>query len=330
MSRVIEVIRRGQRGLDGAPGATTVEDDSGNRIINGAFQVWQRGTSQTVAGYGSADRWRLNLVGGATTFSRQAVPLGTAFGPNQPEFHARLLVSGQSLASHVSAIEQRVENVRSYADSTITVLGWARRSSGSGNMAVAGLQHFGTGGSPSSNIAVPGAIVTLTGNWEPFAVTLAVPSISSRVLGTDGNDYFAIEFFASAGADFTRAAGLGVQAIGVDLACLHVRRGSLLAAEANNFVAPAVWSTFAACQRYYETGAGLLQSAVSGTTAGFTQFSVRKRAVPQMGSVNGSSAGFTGLVNQASGTTVDSAAWNGSATSVGGFLFFTWTASAEL
>lgn len=39
-----------------------------NKIINGNFDIWQRATSQTTGGYGSADRWYISLTN--TTASR--------------------------------------------------------------------------------------------------------------------------------------------------------------------------------------------------------------------------------------------------------------------
>ena len=42
-----------------------------NYIINGGFDVWLRGTSQTTAGYGSADRWVNGHVGSTKTVTRQ-------------------------------------------------------------------------------------------------------------------------------------------------------------------------------------------------------------------------------------------------------------------
>jgi len=102
--------------------------NSENRIINGDFGVWQRGTSFTAAGY-TADRWRFDRVGGSSTVDSVDETLGVLLGSTNPRSFARLGVSGQTLASHLAYFEQPIEDVRSYSGQTVTVLGWALKDS---------------------------------------------------------------------------------------------------------------------------------------------------------------------------------------------------------
>ena len=228
--------------------------DPENRIINGAFDFWQRGTSQTAAGYGSADRWFNSISGGTVTMSRQSFTLGDTLGSNSPTFFLRHSVSGQSLTTQYAVAEHRIEGVRSYAGQTITVLGWARRSSGAGNMAIEPLQNFGTGGSPSTEVTGTGQTVTLSGSWAAFAVTISVPSVAGKTLGTNGNDYLSLLFWTSAGSTFnTRSASLGLQTIGVDLWGIHIKRGTHTTSAVDLYRQPELGPELARCQRYYET-----------------------------------------------------------------------------
>lgn len=226
--------------------------DPENRIINGAFDFWQRGTSSTAAGF-LADRWNNGLSGGTVTTSRQAFSAGDTLGSNNPIYFFRQTVSGQSATSHFAQTNHPIEGVRSYAGQTITVLGWARRSSGSGNMAVDLVQYFGSGGSPSSNVLVSGQTVTLTGSWAPFALTFAVPSITGKTLGTNNNDYTNVVFWTSGGSDYNaRTNSLGLQTIGVDLWGIHIKQGTHTTSAVDLYCQPELGPELARCQRYYE------------------------------------------------------------------------------
>ena len=226
-----------------------------NRIINGAFDFWQRGTSSTSTGFVAADRWSVSAAGGTFTQSRQTFTVGDTLGSNNPTYFLRQAVSGQTTSAQLASIVQGIEGVRSYAGQTITLLGWARRSSGTGNMAIEGVQGFGTGGSPSAAItAISPTIVTLTGSFAPFAVTLTVPSITGKTIGTSGSDAFSIVFWTSAGSDFNaRTNSLGLQTIGVDLWGIHIKVGTHTTAATDLYKQPEMGPELARCQRYYQS-----------------------------------------------------------------------------
>jgi hypothetical protein len=226
--------------------------DPENRIINGAFDFWQRGTSFTTGVYG-ADRWINDPSGGTVTMSRQAFTLGDTLGSNNPTYFLRQTVSGQSGVNDRAIVSQPIEGVRSYAGQTITVLGWARRSSGSGNMVVEGEQNFGTGGSPSSAVsAISPTTITLTSSWAPFAAVLTVPSISGKTLGTNNNDYLKLSFWTSAGSTYNaRTNSLGLQTIGVDLWGVHIKVGTHTTAACDLYKQPELGPELVRCRRYF-------------------------------------------------------------------------------
>jgi hypothetical protein len=303
-----------------------------DRIINGDFSVWQRATFGTGNGYVAADRWANFFGGGTITQSRQNHPAGTIFGASCPAFFLRQDVTGQSLSTHFAATTQRIEDVRTYAGQTITVLGWAKRNSGTGNVAIEVVQNFGSGGSPSAEVTGIGSSqITLTGAWTPFAVTINVPSIAGKTLGTTGNSFLGLQFWTSAGSTFSaRAASIGLQTIEVDLFGIHIRPGVWTAADAALYVPRDVGTELAMCQRYYETGIFLLQSPSVGTAAVGGQFSVPKRVGPTIAT----NLGFNGNFNTGSiapqNVSHSSIGFNGFATANGGYCFINWSADAEI
>ena len=245
--------------------------DPENRIINGAFDFWQRGTSGTANTYVAADRWANGVSGGTVTQSRQSHTVGDKFGSNTPQFYLRQTVSGQSASGDFSVSLQRIEGARSYAGEIITVLGWARRSSGAGNVVVEGEQGFGTGGSPSASVfSISPTTITLTSDWEPFAAVMTVPSVAGKTLGTNGNDYLSINFWTSAGSDFNaRTNSLGLQTIGVDLWGIHIKLGVHTADATALYKQPELGPELARCQRYFQS----LSASWLDTASAINQYS---------------------------------------------------------
>lgn len=307
--------------------------DPENRIINGAMQFWQRGTSHSSNGYGSTDRWSQTFNGGTVTMSRQSFALGETLDGNSPTFFLRQTVSGQS-GSQLAYITQKIEDVRSYAGQTITILGWARRSSGSGNMTVRSVQDFGTGGSPSGFAGAGPQTVILTESWQSFAVTLTIPSITGKTLGTNGNDNLWIDFFTSGDV-------LGIQTISVDLWGIHIKRGTHTAAATALYKAPELGPELARCQRYYWRGLPALginfASYASGALFSYgVPFPVTMRGTPTTAfDITGATLSSMSLTNFAAQTqhgarilfTTSAITQNASAT----FLSTNWfAADAEL
>ena len=159
-------------------------------------------------------------------------------------------------------------------------------------MALEVVQNFGTGGSPSAEVTGSGQSVTLTGSWAAFAVTFSVPSITGKTLGTNGDDYLALNFWTSAGSTFnTRAASLGIQTINVDLWGIHIKLGTHTTAAVDLYKAPELGPELARCQRYYQpAGKGATGRTISATSLDLLgSFVGMMRASPSL-----SFGGFTG------------------------------------
>ena len=220
-----------------------------NKIINGNFDIWQRGTSQTSNGYGSADRWSCFNSGSTKTASQQAFALGQTDVPNNPKYFMRHEVTSVSGASNAVSMGQKIEGVETLAGQTATLSFWAKADA-SKNIAVEFLQSFGTGGSPSTQVTGIGSqLVALTTDWTKYTITVDIPSVSGKTLGTDINDRLEFYFWFDAGSNNNaRAASLGQQSGTFDIAQVQIEEGSA----ATLFEQRPIGIENQLCMRYYQ------------------------------------------------------------------------------
>jgi len=264
---------------------------SGNAIINGAFDINQRGfTSTTTAGY-NFDRWTSYTATGTTTFSAQTFTLGSApIAGIEAKNYLRLVTSGQSGASAASIAITRMESVRTLAGQTATVSFYARSGSGSPKIGLELQQVFGTGGSPSTQVNTAVSAVTISTSWTRYSATISVPSIAGKTIGTNGDDLLALALWVSAGTDFaSRASSIGVQNETFDIWGVQVEAGSSATAFKRN--ASNIQGELAACQRYYWRSTAIAASPYGIMTNAFgansstqaylaTRLPVTMRAIP--------------------------------------------------
>ena len=155
-----------------------------NKIINGDFSIWQRGTTfNSVASSAyTADRWIMGTVGDTVNVTRQAFTPAdiTAIGFGDAQYFFRMEV----VSSNGSArTEQKIENVRTLANQNVTVSFWAKAST-STNLDVLFYQNFGSGGSSQVNLTAE--VIALTTSWVRYSKTFAIPSVSGKTIG-DGS-----------------------------------------------------------------------------------------------------------------------------------------------
>lgn len=276
--------------VEAANNATPV---SQNYVINGGFDIWQRGTSftTTAAGAFTADRWLANIGAGATVVtSRQDFTPGTApVSGYEGTYYCR--VNRTVTGSAGSYFTHKIEDVRTISNKTITVSFWAKASS---NMSfTAGEIYFwnvyGTGGSSATGHPVNNTATNITTAWQRFSYTLAMPNLSGKTIGANSYSEFAF-YFPTALSTFT-----------FDIWGVQVEEGSYATPFRRN--APSIQAELATCQRYYEvvvppsgvTGTGF---ANSGTQVYFSQpFKTSKRDVPTVtyvGTLSGIQALWSG------------------------------------
>ena len=156
-----------------------------NKIINGDFGIWQRGTTLTYttnAGAYIVDRFLLNFAGTFTgTVSQQIFTSGAApVSGYEGTYFCRVNRTGTTSVS--PTFYQRIENVRTLAGQTVTFSFWAKADTAR-NVTLNYYQAFGSGGSSAATANVGTA--SLTTSWQRFSFTFVMPSISGKTVGTD-------------------------------------------------------------------------------------------------------------------------------------------------
>ena len=277
-----------------------------NKIINGDFYINQRNFSSTTTdGTYGFDRWVL-ASGGGCTYSAQTFTAGTApVTGYEGKNYARLLTTGQSGASAYSFLIQAIEDVRNFANQTVTISFWAVAATGTPKMAVEVSQVFGTGGSPSTAVTTYAGQVTLSTSWARYSVTVAVPSIAGKTIGTATNSsYLGINLWVSSGTTFnSRTGSLGIQSNTFDIWGVQVEASST----ASDFqtASGTIQGELALCQRYYWRPSG--QSAYAyyagGVAESGTVASILLPTPVNLRSPSGASVDYATLaIGDASGT----------------------------
>jgi hypothetical protein len=206
-----------------------------NKIINGDFGIWQRGTSFTPTNNSyTADRFGVTFGGSGTlSVSQQTFTPGTApVAGYEGQFFARMNVSSVSTISALGFF-QGIEDVRTFAGQTVTVSFWAKADSAR-TISTAFGQGFGTGGS-SFISGIGSTNLSVTTSWTRVTATISIPSVFGKTIGTSSALYFYI---------FTgQASGLIVDIWGV-----QVEAGPA----PTPFETRPIGTELALCQRYYQ------------------------------------------------------------------------------
>jgi len=253
-----------------------------NLIINGGFDVWQRGTSGfATMGYAyTADRWKVLAPGSSVAVSRQSFAIGQSTVSGNPRYFIRCAVSSVAGANNCVVLAQFVEAINTLSATTVTVSFWARADSAR-RIGVSLDQNPGTGGSASGQVPGVGQGVQLTSDWQKFILTFEVPSVAGLILGSNGNDSTSINFWMDAGGTYAaRSGGIGQQSGTFDIAQVQLEIGSY----ATSFDARPLGAELGLCQRYARliNGGGLTGVALGSTSILFAGHWPTMRAAPSV------------------------------------------------
>ena len=214
-----------------------------NKIINGDFGIWQRGTSVSIPANNvqtfQADRFWAQHNGttnGTITYASQAFTAGQTDVPNNPIYFARITNTTLGTSQTQTEFGQSIEDVNTFAGQTATFSFYVK-SSGTFTLTGFAWQNFGSGGSDGVFTTLTLSTSTTTTSWQRITATVSVPSVSGKTIGA-GNY---IAFYIRQG---TPTAGSTI-----DFANWQVEAGSV--ATAFQTATGTLQGELAACQRYY-------------------------------------------------------------------------------
>ncbi len=292
-----------------------------NRIINGNFDIWQRGTSfsNPADGVYTADRWVIfyNGSGATRTVSQQIFnPGSTEAAPGSLSFlrHAQTVAGSGGTYNNVN---QRMEGVRTYGGQTVTLSFYARGTSASLTLPMIQLrQNFGAGGSAAVSTIVASNVVIAGSTFARYTYTVTLPSITGKTVGTSA--FLELIFNLPVNNTFS-----------LDIASVQLEPGPV----ATPFEQRPQGTELALCQRYYERGGFRVDGTQPsfGPLSGMVYFKTVKRATPTIAQNNTGNLNSVATPGTANITDSDFNSSRGGTTG-GNYAWFseTWTASSEL
>jgi hypothetical protein len=212
--------------------------------------------------------------------------------------------TGNNTSAACNFVCQKIEGVRRLSGKTVIISFWACCGAGTLNLGINVMQSFGSGGSPSAAVWAAAAAVVLGVNFARYSVVIPLPSVSGKVLGTNGDDSSQLAFWYSSGANNAAIAGnIGVQSglvnlWGVQLEVLQPGAPQ----QPTALEKPDPRYDLANCQRFYVGGYFSLQaySEAAYNFAASVYFPVTMRATPSIALTNsanfncGASSAFSG------------------------------------
>lgn len=252
-----------------------------NKIINGNFGVWQRGTSISVAAGGNvftADRWQAFIVGTTSTASQQTFTPGTApASPYESQYFHRI-ATGASTTYY--ELQQRIEDVRTFAGQSVTYSFWAKASNAH-TAAVYINQNFGVSG--SANVGTASQNISLTTSWQRFTLTFTLGAMTGKTIGA--SSYINPFIYYVSGT---------VASTSIDIWGVQLEAGST--ATAFQTATGTIQGELAACQRYYfRTQTGTNPGYFGVTVAGSSTTTYANVIMKQTMRTTPTSVDFSGL-----------------------------------
>ncbi len=234
---------------------------SKNALINGDFQIWQRGSMIKDPGHlqHTVDRWNVDWNGasnGSFQIVREEFPLGQTDVPGEPRYFARWEQLEQGSGNTFRDFSQQIESVRTLAGQTVTISCFLRASrrvtpshGGAGRPPAVPVPHEtvhlvteqffgGGGGSPPRFTTSPP--IAVTGQWQRAIVTTTLASLAGMRIGSVGDD--SLNVIISMRGD--SANGLS----SLDIADVQIEIGTA----ATPFERPSVGRQLADCERYFQ------------------------------------------------------------------------------
>jgi hypothetical protein len=249
-----------------------------NKIINGDFGIWQRGTTFTHTSFAyTADRFQ-GYSDASQTYSRQTFTPGSApVAGYEGKYFWRAAKGGTG--TFVSLI-QYIEDVQNFAGQNMTVSFWAKADS-SQTVYIRPAQTFAGG---SATVVLNPVTVNVTTSWARYTATFAVPSIAGKTIGATGSTIYIESFIVTNGA------------VNWDVWGFQAEAGSV--ATAFQTASGSIGGELALCQRYFQviggvtTGENIGSGQVYSSTNSIihTTFQVPLRTTPSIAAGTGGAA----------------------------------------